>query len=223
MVRKEPNFKGITLPDMGPPLKAKFFADNTSVYMSKGDTFNLVRMLLEDWCTVSGAKFNIGKTEVIPIGSEEHRKRVVQTRKINQLDAECLNEQIRIAEDGNAIRFLGVWIGNQTKDATPWEPVVDRVNKRLERWVTSYPTMRGWKLIVQLVVGGLMQFLTMAQGMPTNIEDALTKIIRRFMWGADSSPRLALSILQCPEDEGGLNLLNITARNEAIELMWLKS
>lgn len=223
MVRKEPNFKGITLPDMGPPLKAKFFADDTSVYMSKGDTFDLVRMLLDDWCAVSGAKFNIGKTEVIPIGSEEHRKRVVQTRKINQHDAGCLNEQIKIAEDGNTIRFLGAWIGNQTKDAAPWEPVVDRVNKRLEKWATSYPTMRGRKLIVQSVVGGLTQFLTMAQGMPTNIEVALTKIIRGFMWGADSSPRLALSSLQCPEDEGGLNLLDITARNEAIELMWLKS
>lgn len=138
---------------MGPPLKAKFFTNNTSVYMSKGDTFNLVRMLLEDWCTVSGAKFNISKTEVILIGSEEHRKWVVQTQKINQYDTERLNEQIKIAEDRNAIRFLEAWIGNQTNNATPWEPVVDRISNHLGRWATLYPTMGGRKLVIQLVVG----------------------------------------------------------------------
>jgi ribonuclease HI len=223
MIRKDVNFKGLSLPGLKDPLKAKFFADDTSVYLSKDDTFDLVEMLLEDWCTVSGAKFNIGKTEVIPIGSEDHRKSVVMTRKISQQDKKCLNEHIKIAEDGNAIRFLGAWIGNHTKDAIPWEPVIDRVHKRLERWATSYPTLMGRKLIIQSVVGGHTQFLTMAQGMPTNIEDALIKITRRFIWGADSSPRLALDVLYCPVEEGGLNLLDITARNEAIEIMWLKS
>ena len=43
------------------------------------------------------------------------------------------------------------------------------------------------------------------------------------MWGDDSAPRLTLDTLQCPRDKGGLNLLDIQAQNEAIELMWLKS
>ena len=223
MIRKDANFKGISLPGTSEPLKAKFFADDTSVYMSKEDSFDLVTMLLEDWCLVSGAKFNIGKTEVVPIGSEEHRRRVVSTRKINQTDQSRLDDHIRVAEDGNAIRFLGAWIGNKMKDAVPWEPIIDKINKRLERWGTSYLTMMGRKIIVQAVVGGLTQFLTMAQGMPPNVESALIKIIRRFMWGADSSPRLTLDVLQSPVENGGLNLLDLTARNEAIEIMWLKS
>jgi hypothetical protein len=43
------------------------------------------------------------------------------------------------------------------------------------------------------------------------------------MWESDSSPRIALDILQRPIDEGGLNLLDLKARNEAIDIIWLKS
>ena len=36
-------------------------------------------------------------------------------------------------------------------------------------------------------------------------------------------PRIALEHLYLPLKEGGLNLLNIKARNEAIEVTWLKA
>jgi ribonuclease HI len=222
-IRKDTNLQGIRVPTLKEPLKAKFFADDTSVYLSETDKFDFLQMILDDWCQVSGAKFNIGKTEVVPIGTSAHREQVVSTRKLNQTDREPLSNQIRIASDGDAIRFLGAWIGNHTDVANPWEPVMDRIKLKLERWGTAHPTMKGRKTIIQAVIGGMTQFLTMAQGMPPNIEDALTKMIRKFMWADNSSPRLALEILQSSVEAGGLNLLDIKARNEAIEIMWLKA
>ena len=223
LIRKDPNLKGIKIPGIKEPLKAKFFADDTSLYMNETDKFDTVQMVLQDWCLVSGAKFNIEKTEVIPIGTIAHRNQVVRTRKINEQDENELNEHIRIADEGQAIRFLGAWIGNHTNDKTPWEPIIDKVNRLLGRWGMSRPTMKGRKTIVQAVIGGCTQYLTMAQGMPPNVEAALTKIARDFMWNDDSSPRLALDILYKPITEGGLKLLDIKTRNEAIEIMWLKS
>jgi ribonuclease HI len=85
----------------------------------------------------------------------------------------------------------------------------------------TLPTMRRVGRV--RTIGGCTQFLTMAQGMPPNIEDTITKIIRNFMWNDDSSPRLALDILYRQIKEGGLNVLDIKTRNEAIELMWLKT
>ena len=70
--------------------------------------------------------------------------------------------------------------------------------------------MMGRKTIVQAVVGGLTQFLTKAQGMPTHIEDTLVKTIRNFMWEDDSSPRIALDLLQRPPEEGGLASIKMT-------------
>jgi ribonuclease HI/exonuclease III len=223
MIRKDENLKGLTIAGIPEPVKANFFADDTSLYLSETDSFAQTQHLLDSWCHVSGAKFNIEKTEIIPIGKEEYRRRVAETRRLNPHDENRLNERIRIARDGEATRFLGAWIGNHVNDITPWEPILVKIKKRLDFWRKSWPTMAGRKLIVQAIVGGCTQFLAKAQGMPPHIETALTKMIRDFMWEEDSSPRLTLDTLQRPRTEGGLNLLDIQARNEAIELTWLKA
>lgn len=57
--------------------------------------------------------------------------------------------------------------------------------------------------------------------MPVHIEDALTKMIRDYIWYNDIHPRIGLEHLYKPLNDGGLNLLDIKARNEAIEIIWL--
>lgn len=169
------------------------------------------------------SQFNIEKTEIVPIGSEDFRTRVSNTRKINPQDINPLDAHIHIAVDGEAIRSLGAWIGNNTNDMAPWEPILDQIKKDLHRWNRNKPTLHGRKTIIQAIIGGRTQFLTKAQGMPSAIETALTKIMRSFMWEEDSSPRIALDFLNIPTSEGGLDLLNIRTRNEAIEIIWLKA
>ena len=223
MIRSDPNLKGIKIPGLEEPIKMNLFADNTNLYLSREDRFDHAQAILDEWCQVSGAKFNIEKMEIILISSNAHRQQVIRTRKVNQDNVATLNERVKIAEDGDAVRSLGAWIGNNTNDITPWEAVVDKMYKNLERWKKTHPTMKGRKAIIQIIVEGYTQFLTKAQGMPMHIKSALTKIIRDFMWEDDSSPRIALELLQKPIDEGGLNLLDIKARNEAIEIVWLKA
>ena len=58
--------------------------------------------------------------------------------------------------------------------------------------------------------------------MPPHIENALTKIIRDFVWDNNARHRIALDYLHFPLNQGGLNLLDIKARNEATELVWLR-
>ena len=222
MIRKDANLKGFMIPGIKEPIKASFFADDTNLFLSREDSFDYAQALLNDWCRVSGAKFNMEKTEIIPIGSKEHRNQIITTRKINQSDSDPLDARIRIAKEEEAIRLLGAWIGNDANDSAPWEATLDKVKGKLENWGKMKPSMMGRSTIIRAVVGGQTQFLTTAQGMPKRIEDALTKMTRDFMWEDDSSPRIALDILQRPIEEGGLNLLDIRARNEAIEIVWIK-
>ncbi|KIK36516.1 hypothetical protein CY34DRAFT_94245 [Suillus luteus UH-Slu-Lm8-n1] len=142
-----------------------------------------------------GAKFNLEKTEIIPIGTKTHRDRVIQTRKPNRLEPP-LNDNIRIVPDGHPVRSLGAWIGNKTDNTTPWEPVLNNINTALKRWKNGHPTLDGKKLIIQMIVGGMTQFLTKAQGMPKNIETALTKIIWGFIWDNVRTPPINLEQLQ---------------------------
>lgn len=119
------------------------FADDTNLFMGKTDRMDHVQEILDEWCHASGAKFNIEKTEVIPIGSKTHRNRIITTRKLNQDDLTPLNDHIRIAKDGDAVRSLGAWIGNNTNLKTPWEPIIDNIHKVLKSWGRSNPTLAG--------------------------------------------------------------------------------
>ena len=119
--------------------------------------------------------------------------------------------------------MLGAWIGNKTEDLTPWEPIIDKINTKLERWKKMHPTLNGRKVITQMIIGGHTQFLSQAQGMLKVIEETLNRIIKNFVWEGDSSPRIANDTLRNPIEEGGLNLLDLEIRNEAIDIMWLKA
>lgn len=86
-----------------------------------------------------------------------------------------------------------------------------------------HPTILGRKAIIQMIAGSYTQFLTMAQGMPKHTESAIIRIIRNFMWNDSLNPKITLETLYRPVEEGGLNLLDINSRNEAIKIMWLKT
>ncbi|KAH9917473.1 uncharacterized protein B0H18DRAFT_883771, partial [Fomitopsis serialis] len=47
-------------------------------------------------------------------------------------------------------------------------------------------------------------------------------MIRSFIWGNTRTPPVALDTLYRPVKQGGLGLLDIRSRNEAIELVWVK-
>ena len=102
------------------------FADDTTVYLNAEDRYNDLQNILDVWCAASGARFNIDKTEIVPIGSLTHREQVITIRKLYP-DDPPLSQEIRIAEDSHTVRLLGAWLGNGIDDATPWEPVLDKI------------------------------------------------------------------------------------------------
>ena len=222
-IRADPNIKGILIPGIENAIKITLFADDTNLFLNKDDRLDYIQGILDNWCKASGARFNIEKTEIIPIGKEPHRRTVVETRKINPQDANPLPPKIRIARDGEAVRILGAWIGNDANDQTPWEPILDSITSKLNLWERAHLTLNGKRIIIQAIIGGHTQFLAKAQGMPTRIETALTNIMSKFIWDHGTKPRIAMDALRRPIHEGGLNVLNIKARNEAIEIIWLKA
>ncbi|KAJ3998002.1 hypothetical protein F5050DRAFT_1748142 [Lentinula boryana] len=75
------------------------------------DDFADLQEILDKWCLASGAKFNVAKTQIIPIGAEEYRTRVLPIRNT---DPNCkpLPEYFQLAKEGEVIWILGAWYGN---------------------------------------------------------------------------------------------------------------
>lgn len=221
MLRKKKELKGYKIPNCTEKLIVNLFADDTTVFLSEDDRFEDLQEELDTWCKASTARFNINKTEIIPIGTEEFRQKVILTRTTSD-ETNHIPENLHIAIDGEATRILGAWVGNKVNVTNIWSPILDKVDERLSIWEKTHPTIEGRKLIVQMMAGGITQYLTQAQGMPKDVEKKLTKTIRKFMWGDRTMSPVNQETLLAPITQGGRNLLDIEARNDAIEIMKLK-
>lgn len=172
-------------------LIANLFADDTTTFLSENDSIGDLESILSKWCKASTVKFNIQKTEIIPIGTEDYRKKVIEHRKISE-NGDKIPEDRHIVKDGEAVRILGAWMGKKVEVNGIWAPLVEKIDMELERWEKVNPTIEGRKLIVQMVVGGMTQYLTNVQKMTGQVEKRLTKRIRHFLWGERKCPQLTL-------------------------------
>ncbi|TFK84938.1 hypothetical protein K466DRAFT_449709, partial [Polyporus arcularius HHB13444] len=197
------------------------FADDTTVYLSEHDSYDDLQAILDRWCVAARARFNVEKTDVLPIGSPAFRKEMVERVSDTAL-GRSIPASVRVVNEGEMIRSLGAWIGNCKNDDAPWMAMIAKIEKNLEFWVRRKPTMLGRKLIVGMEVGGRSQFLAKAQPMSEKVETRLKTIVARFMANGERVPRIGRETLYQPPTVGGLNLLDVVARNEAIDAVHLK-
>jgi hypothetical protein len=183
------------------------FANDTTVYLSEFDCYDDLKNILDTWCIASGAKFNTAKTEVLPIGSPIYRNTVLRTCKIHP-SQEPLMDGIHIVEDKEPVRILGAWIGNNVDQSAIWSPVIDKIRNSLNQWSKSHPTLFGRRLIVQMIVGGMSQYLATTQRMPKQVVQILEKTIRKFIWD-ESKPSVSMETLYLPIAQGGIKLLDL--------------
>ena len=222
---RKSQLQGFQIPGASRRLIASLFADDTSAFLAATDKWSAVWSVIGCWCRGSRARFNAGKTEVIPIGSSQYRDAVWTHRTISgshEDQTETIPDNVHIAREGEAVRVLGAWIGNGTDQMAVWAPTVKKVKDFLKRWKRCHPSMAGKRSIVQMGPGGITQYLTMVQGMPKPVEKELTEMIRDFMWDGRNPAPVSLDAMCRPVIEGGLGLLDVKARNTAIEIMWVK-
>jgi hypothetical protein len=197
------------------------FTDDTSVVLGPNDKYEDLEKILVTWTKASRGKFNLPKTVIIPIGPPEYRKRVRDTHLLGE-GHEIIPDGVHIAEEGEPVRLLGAWIGNGVNSADPWGPVLEKVEKNLNRWAKGHPTVEGRRLIVQMVVAGMTQYLTKVQGMPPDIEKELSKRVQAYVWDG-RRPTVNATVMSAPLTDGGKKILDLKARNEAIQLTWLQA
>jgi len=190
---RAPPLKGIEIENANESIKCKFFADDATTYLDKSDDFeNLERHALTPWCEVSGAAFNIAKTEIIPIGTPEYRAKLIETRKTHE-NATPIPANIKIAREGQPVRTLGAWIGNGVEQATPWTPTIEKIAASLKRWEANHPTTEGRRLITQMIIGGMTQYLAKVQGVPESAMKTIERITRNFAWSGDGASTVAIT------------------------------
>ncbi|KAG2337917.1 hypothetical protein BDR05DRAFT_978342 [Suillus weaverae] len=201
---RQSDLKGFKTKEMTHRIMVTMFADDTTVYLTESDDFEALETLLQCWCKASGARFNVLKTEVIPIGSKDYRDQVIESRKIH-LDKPPLPDHIEIATKGKAVRILGACVGNSVCEEAIWSPIIKKIENSPERWEIWHQSINRRAIIIQQTFGGMTQYLTTAQGMPKHIETTLSKQIREFIWDTGGKNSISIDTLCAP---ASLRLVN---------------
>ena len=71
--------KGFPIKGLIERILITLFADDTIVYLDDTDNFLTLQSKLQLFCTASGSKFNLEKTEILPLGTPEYRKKFLTT------------------------------------------------------------------------------------------------------------------------------------------------
>ncbi|KZV59576.1 hypothetical protein PENSPDRAFT_595189, partial [Peniophora sp. CONT] len=221
---RQSNLEGFDMPDGGERLIATLFADDTTVYLSCEDDFDELTIVLDKWCAASRARFNISKTEVIPVGTEDYRQWVITHRKLGD-DQNPIPIHIRIAKDGEASRSLGARVGNNLSEDTEWDPTLTKIDARQAFWIDRdrYPALHLRKNFSDWIYAGMTQFLAAAQGMPKSAIERVTKWMQAFIWQGSKRPTVNKQTLSQSKFDGGLGIIDLSVRIEAIHLMRLKA
>lgn len=220
------DLRGLRYPEMEGRILSNLFADDTTVFLDKNDNFEDLLRVLREWCKASGAKFNIPKTVIIPLGNEDYRDGLRRMRKLTDAHATTIPDNMHIADEGEPVRILGAYYGHNISQDEIWKPVVEKIEATLRRWSRNRPTIRGLVMGNNTMVGGFTQYLTRVQGMPKETLKKIKKITDDFVYAKDGEQKantIATSTLHQERDQGGLKLLDIEARNEAIDTVRLRT
>ncbi|RPD55591.1 hypothetical protein L226DRAFT_466944, partial [Lentinus tigrinus ALCF2SS1-7] len=202
MIRKS-DLSGFNIPGTIEALKATLFADDTTVYLSEEDDFGVLQDILDTWCSAAKARFNISKTEIIPIGEVTYRTEVITTYRSTGT-WKNFPQNARMAGEGEPVRILGAFIGNGVRQCEAWSPTLAKLDSVLERWQKGISTLEGRRHVVQMFIGGMTQFLTDVQSMPPQVCKRLEKVLRKYLWNDRIIPPVSMEYACASFEHGGL-------------------
>ena len=126
-------------------------------------------MVLIFFETITGLKVNIGKSEIVPVG------------EVGNMDALA---RILCCKIGCLpMSYLGMPFGAHYKDSSIWNPIIERMEKKLAGWKQLYLSKGGRLTLLKSTLLSLPTYYLSLFTIPQHVVDRLEKIQRNFLWG----------------------------------------
>lgn len=218
---RKSHLKGYDIPGQTERAIAGFFADDTTVYLSKEDKFSDLVKILDLYCTASTAQFNKSKTEILPIGTKEYRQQVITTKVISNDNGDInkIPDNMIVIEDKKPMRTLGALVGNKVEQGGIWLPTMEKMNKALDKWRQDNVSYRGKRLLIKAIYLSRAQYLMTVNNMPTHIANEIDLTMKKYIWGSNKG-LVEERVTKTDLKEGGLGMPDIKHMLKALDLFW---
>ena len=187
------------------------FADDTDSYLSHDQqTMTELFRTIDIFGDVSGLRINYDKTSVYRIGSLKDSDAKLYTQKPIQWTNEPVN-------------ILGVWIDHNEQYMVElnYKHLLEKTEEILNRWSNRTLSLVGKIQVINSLVASL--YVYRMSVLPTPPPQTLLQInnmYEKFLW--KGKPKISLSLLQMPKQQGGLNLVDMLMKDRSLKIPWIK-
>ena len=170
-----------------------------------------IRMVLIFLEAITSLRVNVGKSEIVLVGEVGNLGALA---RILCCKVRCL-----------PMSYLGMPLGAHFKDASIWNPILKRVEKKLAGWKRLYLSKGSRLTLLKSTLSSLLTYYLSLFTIPQYIPDRLERIQRTFLWGSSNDVFKYLLVawdkVVWPVEIGGLGIRNTRLFNQALLGKWL--
>ena len=170
-----------------------------------------LRAILARFEEVSGLRINLGKSELVPVGG------------VHNLEA--LVGLLGCGQSSLPLKYLGLPLGAKFKDLSVWNPILERMESRLEGWKRMYLSKEGKVTLIKSSLSFLPTYFLSLLPLPGKVAKHMEKLQRDFLWNGIGGESKILLVnwakVYRPLQVGGLGIRRLGNFNSALLGKWL--
>ena len=188
------------------------YADDADLYLlNDQNSLHTVFNIITEFGKHTGFTINYDKTTIYRIGALKHSMAKLYTQQ-------------QIAWTNEPINILGVVVTNQKEDLAKlnYEPLVVKTKNILNSWTKRGLSLIGKVNVINTLIGSLFVHKMMVlPSISDKVVNDIEKCMINFLWGK-SKPKIPIRVLQKSKKCGGLKLVNLRKRDNALKTTWIK-
>ena len=200
-IRKDSQINGFSLPG-GDEVKLCQYADDITGFLADLSSINIFLNIVEKFGYATGAKLNKDKCSGIWLGRYSHNN--------------ALNKYANLKWELNA-KILGIYAGISDLEDANWKVLINSISEQIKKNTERNLTLKGSAIILNANILSRMWYKATILGIPSCFIKQLQVLINSFMW-KNKMHLIRREVLELPTSRGGVNLVNIPTKIDALRI-----
>ena len=140
-----------------------FFADDTLIFCDANiNQMLILRMVLIWFEAVFGLKVNLGKSELVAVGA------------VHNMD--LLVAVLGCKQGSLAMKYLGLPLGEKFKDKSIWNPILEKMERKLASWKKLYLSKEGRVTLIKSTLSNLPTYFLSLFPIPALVANRIARL-----------------------------------------------
>ena len=139
------------------------FADDTLIFCDANiDNLLILRLVLIWFEAVSGLKVNLGKSELVAVGAVPNMDLLVAVLGCKQ--------------GSLPMKYLGLPLGAKFKDKSIWNPILEKMERKLAGWKKLYLSKGGRVTLIKSTLSNLPTYFLSLFPIPASVANRIARL-----------------------------------------------